>query len=237
MTTLTVIGGGIALVTLAAALLVVTSRVPIHAACFLILTLLGVAAEYALLEAHALAVLQVLVYAGAIVVLLVFVLMLMGSGPKDQEPFGLGEQRAIMLAALTIALVGLAFAGIRGWLGVPAAAVAELLVLAGTIPAMLLVPGPEAEGRKGDFRVAAGAVLAVGLLVFFGQGLAREGIGAADGAPSSQYGELSQLGELLLGPYLFSFEIVSLLLMVAIVGSVALLRRRAAAASEEEAER
>ena len=35
------------------------------------------AAEYALLEAHTLAVLQILVYAGAIVVLIVFVLMLM----------------------------------------------------------------------------------------------------------------------------------------------------------------
>lgn len=236
MTTLTVLGGAIAVLTLAAAVLVVTSRVPIHAACFLILTLLGVAAEYALLSAHTLAVLQILVYAGAIVVLLVFVLMLMGSGPKDVEPVGLGGQRATMLLALTIALVGVAFLAHRGSLPVIAAAAIEIIAIAATVPAMLLIPGPEEGARKGDFWVAAGASLALGILVFFGQAMASAGVRAAEELPPGDFGALSSLGELLLGPYVFAFEIISLLLMVAIVGGVALLRRRVAASRQEEAE-
>ena len=55
------LGIAIGAITLGAALMVVTARIPIHAACFLILTLFGVAAEYVVLEAHAIAVFQILV--------------------------------------------------------------------------------------------------------------------------------------------------------------------------------
>ena len=66
--------------TIASALLVILSRNAIYAAFFLLLTLLGVAGHYALLSAHFLAVIQILVYAGAVVVLIVFVLMMLGFG-------------------------------------------------------------------------------------------------------------------------------------------------------------
>ncbi len=49
-----------------------------HAALSLVLTLFGVAVQFVALEAHFLAAVQVIVYAGAIVVLFLFVLMLLG---------------------------------------------------------------------------------------------------------------------------------------------------------------
>jgi NADH-quinone oxidoreductase subunit J len=60
------------------ALGVVLSRHPVHAALFLILTLFGVAIEFLVIEAHFLAAIQVIVYAGAIVILFLFVIMLLG---------------------------------------------------------------------------------------------------------------------------------------------------------------
>lgn len=57
---------------------VVLSRNPVHAALFLIQTLFGVAVEFLVVEAHFLAAIQVIVYAGAIVILFLFVIMLLG---------------------------------------------------------------------------------------------------------------------------------------------------------------
>lgn len=101
------LGIAIGAITLGAALMVVTARVPIHAACFLILTLFGVAAEYVVLEAHAIAVFQILVYAGAIVVLIAFVLMLMGSNPKEVEPVNIGSWRVWVGLVMTFLILGL----------------------------------------------------------------------------------------------------------------------------------
>lgn len=63
--------------TLAAAMAVVFSRNPVNAAMFLILTFLGMASLFVLLESYFLAVIQVLVYAGAVVVLFLFIIMLL----------------------------------------------------------------------------------------------------------------------------------------------------------------
>jgi len=57
---------------------VVLSKNPVHAALFLIQTLFGVAVEFLVVEAHFLAAIQVIVYAGAIVILFLFVIMLLG---------------------------------------------------------------------------------------------------------------------------------------------------------------
>ena len=58
-------------------LLVVTSRNPVNAAMFLIVAFVASAALFALLEAFFLAIIQVLVYAGAVVVLFLFIIMLL----------------------------------------------------------------------------------------------------------------------------------------------------------------
>src|SRR6266496_1556 len=85
---------------LAGALGVVTSRNPVHAALSLVLTLFGIAVLFVAQQAHFLAVVQVIVYAGAIVVLFLFVIMLLGVDQAENlrtEP--LGGQRPLAAAA------------------------------------------------------------------------------------------------------------------------------------------
>lgn len=66
-----------ALVIVASGIGVVAARNPIHSALFLIANLLSVAGIFAMLGAHFLATVQIIVYAGAIMVLVIFVLMLL----------------------------------------------------------------------------------------------------------------------------------------------------------------
>ena len=65
-----------AVVTLGAALMVVTSRHLIHSALWLILALFGVAILYVVLNAGFLAVAQVVIYIGAIAILIIFAVMM-----------------------------------------------------------------------------------------------------------------------------------------------------------------
>ena len=64
------------LITLGAAVAVVTNRNILHSAFYLILAFVGVASIYVMLEAPFIAVVQVLVYIGAIAILIVFAIML-----------------------------------------------------------------------------------------------------------------------------------------------------------------
>ena len=67
-----------AAVILSGALGVIFSKNPVHSALFMVQTLFGVAVLFVLLEATFLAAIQVIVYAGAIVILFVFVITLLG---------------------------------------------------------------------------------------------------------------------------------------------------------------
>jgi len=78
----------VALITLYAALEVVTTNNMVHAALWLIITLLGVAAIFVLLQAPYLAVVQVMVYIGAIailMILMIFAIMLTRGVGQDKE--------------------------------------------------------------------------------------------------------------------------------------------------------
>jgi NADH-quinone oxidoreductase subunit J len=73
---------------------VVAFRNPVHNALSLVLTLFGVAVLFVSREAHFLAVVQVIVYAGAIVVLFLFVIMLLGVDKAEQLALdSVGAQR------------------------------------------------------------------------------------------------------------------------------------------------
>jgi NADH-quinone oxidoreductase subunit J len=72
-------------ITLLCALLVVTANNPIHSVIYLVLTFFGVAGHYVLLNAQFLAIVNIIVYAGAIMVLFLFVLMLLNLN-SDTEP-------------------------------------------------------------------------------------------------------------------------------------------------------
>jgi NADH-quinone oxidoreductase subunit J len=67
-----------AFIALAGAVGLVTVPNPVHAALLLVLTLVGVAILFVTMEAHFLAAVQIIVYAGAVVVLFLFVIMLLG---------------------------------------------------------------------------------------------------------------------------------------------------------------
>jgi NADH-quinone oxidoreductase subunit J len=105
--------GGTAIV---AAFLCVTRKSPIASALWLIMTLFCIAALFVVLDAQFIAVLQVLVYAGAIMVLFLFVIMLLNlgrGGPSDlRGPWGkfvavgLGAVLAAELWAVRVVIPG-----------------------------------------------------------------------------------------------------------------------------------
>ena len=76
----------VALFTLGSGLMVVVSRNLIHAALWLVATLFGVAVVYALLNADFIAVVQVVVYIGAIAILFIFAVMLTRKDMRDTGP-------------------------------------------------------------------------------------------------------------------------------------------------------
>jgi NADH-quinone oxidoreductase subunit J len=83
-----------ALIAIVAALGVILSRKPVYSALFLLVNFATLAALYILLQAQFLAAVQVIVYAGAIVVLILFVVMLIGGGelgPGDKVTRGQGD--------------------------------------------------------------------------------------------------------------------------------------------------
>lgn len=80
--TITTILGGL---TIGSALMVVISRHPVRSVLYLVLTFFLISSNYILMNAQFLAVVNIIVYAGAIMVLFLFVLMLLNLD-KDSEP-------------------------------------------------------------------------------------------------------------------------------------------------------
>ena len=153
----------IAVVMAVSAIRVVTARNVIHAALYLVATLLGAGVLYILLLAEFVAWVQVLVYVGAIVILMLFGLML------TRAPIGKGnfdnDQR--LLAALCAG----AIFGVSSWIMVDAF-----------------------EGQRINFAVER---------------------------PTTS----ENIGEIIFSAYVLPFEVVSVLLLAALVGSVVIARR------------
>lgn len=97
-----------AMVILGGAIGVISSENPVHSALSLVATLFGVALMFVLQEAYFLAAIQVIVYAGAIVVLFVFVIMLLG---VDRFEILWGRERTLwrrplaLLSAVALAVL------------------------------------------------------------------------------------------------------------------------------------
>lgn len=156
------------------ALGVVVRGNPVHAALSLVLTLFGIAVLFVAQQAEFLAAVQVIVYAGAIVVLFLFVVMLLGvDRAEDLRTDPLTGQRGLA------AVVGL------GLLGVLVAAI---------------VRGTSAVIPRGD-------------------GINRATVESADA-------NIVQLARSVFGDFVVAFEVTSVLLVVAVVGTVLLSRRR-----------
>ena len=147
------------------AIVTITRRNPVSAVMSLVATFFGLAALYASLSAHFLAVIQVLVYAGAIMVLFIFVVMILNR--EEVAPLALRPMRLLGVAAGVYLLA--VFAGVVN-VGVPTDSIKSLPVL------------------------------------------------------SESYGTVASVGDLLFREFLYPFEAISLLLLVAIVGGVVVSR-------------
>ena len=95
-----------ALMVIGGAFGVITSRNPVHSALSLVLTMFGIAVLFVEQDAQFLAAVQIIVYAGAVVVLFLFVIMLLGVDDNEAtRPESLKAQRPLAAVA---AVVGLA---------------------------------------------------------------------------------------------------------------------------------
>lgn len=149
------------------ALLIVAFRNPVHSALALVTTLFALAALFVTLEAYFLAAVQIIVYAGAIMVLFLFVIMLLNLGhPEAVEP-STGRYRKLAVVLLV-----------------------ALLALQVTSMAVRQAGGEAAVPDAGMLD---------------------------DNIP--------YIGKLLYTDYAFPFEIVSMILLVALIGVVVLVKR------------
>ena len=104
-----------AVVILASAVMVVTSRDLVHAALWLISALFGVAVLYAILNAGFIAVVQVVIYIGAIAILFIFAVMLTRREMRDTGP-GLNKNWWVSALVSLLTFGGLAFL-LSSWSG------------------------------------------------------------------------------------------------------------------------
>ncbi len=93
------------LIAIGAALTFVTRKSPVAAALWLVNTMFALAALYIMMEAHFIGVIQVLVYAGAIMVVFLFVVMLLNLGHPDELSDIRGKWGRILAGLLGLALL------------------------------------------------------------------------------------------------------------------------------------
>ena len=84
---------GLAAIMVVSSLMVILRKNPVHSALFLVLTFLCLAVLYLLLNAQFIAAIQVIVYAGAIMVLFIFVIMLLNLESEVASKSGHGLQK------------------------------------------------------------------------------------------------------------------------------------------------
>ncbi len=95
-----------AVLILSGALGVVLLRNPVHSALMLVITLFGIALEFIDQSADFLAAVQIIVYAGAVVILFLFVIMFLGVDRRERfmrEPFRGQKPLAVILGFITLA--------------------------------------------------------------------------------------------------------------------------------------
>jgi NADH-quinone oxidoreductase subunit J len=168
--------------TIGGALFVVSRKNLIAAVMGMVGTFIGISAVYMMLYAHFLSVIQMLVYAGAIMVLFVFVIMILNR-PEDEPVAPSGRAGQVIGGAAILYLV---YRLVMLLINVRLPNEANAL----NAPAAIQLP-PIKPGTPGEM-VDWGSTKAVGADLF--------------------------------GPGLFPFEAVSILLLVAVVGAIAIAR-------------
>ncbi len=159
---------GMAFTSIIASLMVITRKNPIHSALFMVLTLLCVAVLYVLLHSPFIAILQVILYAGAIVMLIVFVIMLLDLETELRSRLKIAYSKVIGGLLMLLFLVGIVYT----------------------------VVAKAPTGQTGSY------------------------------TPDQMGTNVKAVGRALFTTYLFPFEIVSILLVAAIIGAVILSKKR-----------
>jgi NADH-quinone oxidoreductase subunit J len=103
------------IIAVVSALLFVTRKSPVAAALWLVNTMFCLAALYVMLEAHFIGVIQVLVYAGAIMVLFLFVVMLLNVGQEDAAEYDQSHPFNRPFVRRFGALLGIVFVAELAW--------------------------------------------------------------------------------------------------------------------------
>jgi len=197
-----------AAIAVVAALGVILSRKPVYSALFLLLNFATLAAMYILLQAQFLAAVQIIVYAGAIVVLFLFVVMLIGGGE-----LGPGDRETSRQGAALRSLVSLSNGLPKG---------DKETRKQGDAATSLASPHGSAAPR---LRGALALVLAVLLLAAVGYGLVTGHLFPVQGnAAAFGQGSVEAIGAALYTDYLLPFELTSVLLLVGMVGAVVLAK-------------
>lgn len=163
----------------------VLARNPLRGAVSLLIHIIALAGLFVTLHAQLLAALQLLVYAGAVVVLFIFVIMLLGPSAHTA-----GSDRGLPIRALSIAVTVLAFGGVAF----------SLYDTTREIPAIARC-APEV------------------------------------GSDCQNFGGVGPVAEQLYVGWYVPFELVSILLLVAIVGAIAVARGRSVEEAEEARKR
>jgi NADH-quinone oxidoreductase subunit J len=110
------------LVALFGALSMVWARNPVYSAMGLMLTMFSVAVFYVSNSAHFIAVVQVIIYAGAVMTLFLFVIMLIGVDRDEDRREVIPLQRPVALAVLALFGAGVVVAGRFAWVTGPTVA-------------------------------------------------------------------------------------------------------------------
>jgi len=98
----------LSVVAIFSALMVITSKNPVYSVLWLIVTFFTISGHYILLNAQFLAIVNVIVYAGAIMVLFLFVIMFLNPAALEQQRglwWGFGTLLAMILAGVLVPLV------------------------------------------------------------------------------------------------------------------------------------
>lgn len=95
-------------VTLATAFLTILSRNPIHSAIYLVLCFFSIAGHYLMFNAQFLAIVHIIVYSGAIMILMLFTIMLMNLNKEDEQNKSVLTRIAAAISFCLVAFVLLA---------------------------------------------------------------------------------------------------------------------------------
>ncbi len=194
-----------ALAALVAALLTILARNAVHSALFLISTLVSVAALFILLGAEFLAGVQILVYVGGVMVLFLFVIMLVNVGSEERGSEELFNRPPQVAASMVFAFL-----------------LALGLIFAINEGYRGLRERDGLDGPDGVEQMQAT------------RAAAQEGFAAAATGTARLSNETQRVGASLFRYGALPFEIASVLLLVAIVGSVMLARTTRQEASVDD---